>query len=122
MKRETGGWRIPLQTAAVRLCERCGSTVERGALDAAAEALARLLAVYEARNGRLLEIPAEERVLGVFEGGAARLRGASGKIYRRGLCVRPAELERALAAVNEEPSAVAPLPEEIDAVGHGPRG
>ena len=122
MKRETGGWRVPLQVAAVRLCERCGSPVEPGALDAAAEALARLLTVYEARNGGLFEIPPEERVLGVFEGGAARLRGVTGKTYRRGLCVRPAELEQALAAVSEDPSAVAPLPEEIDAGGHGARG
>jgi hypothetical protein len=101
----------------MRLCERYGSPVQGPALDAAAEALSRLLPVFEARGGRLVEIPLEERVLGHFEGGAARLRGVSGRTYRRGLSVRAGDLEAALERLGDEPAAVAPLPEEIEPGG-----
>lgn len=109
---------VPLSLASLSLCQRYGSPVHPHALDAAAEALSRLVPVFETRGGRLAEIPLEERILGHFEGGAVRLRGVNGRIYRRGLCVRSRDLEVALARLGHEPTAVAPLPEEIEPGGH----
>jgi hypothetical protein len=90
---------ISLRMAASLACRQLGGARDDDpvALDAAAEALARIVTVYQEVGGRLLELPLEDRVLGSFEGGAARFSAAGGT-YRR-LYVRRAELEEALAAL-----------------------
>jgi hypothetical protein len=103
---------ISLQMAAAMACRRlaAGRRADPVALDAAAEALARILTVYQEVGGRLLELPLEDRVLGTFEGGAARF-SVAGAVYRR-LFVRRDELDLALAALVGGSDVGPALPEE----------
>jgi hypothetical protein len=98
---------ISLRMAASLACRELASDAHPEALDAAAEALARLLTIYQEKDGRLHELPLEHRVHGRFEGGAARFV-AAGMAYRR-LYVRRNDLERALADLG---SALAAVPQE----------
>ncbi len=107
---------ISLRMAASLACRELASDAHPEALDAAAEALARLLTIYQEKDGRLLELPLEHRVHGRFEGGAARFV-AFGMAYRR-LYVRRKDLERALADLG---SAVAAVPQKERARDDGAR-
>lgn len=99
---------ISLPMASSLACRELASDAHPEARDAAAEALAQLLTIYHEKEGRLLELPLEHRVLGRFEGGAARFV-AAGIAYRR-LYVRRKDLARVLADL-----ARAPIPEKEEA-------
>lgn len=102
---------ISLRMAAALACRQLSGARHPAprALDAAAEALARIVTIYQEQGGRLSELPLEDRVLGWFEGGAARFSTGGG--YYRRLYVRRGELEEALAGLGSDAAATATVEE-----------
>jgi hypothetical protein len=100
-------WPVPLALAAEIACQQLGGCRNAEALNAAAEALSRLLPIYQEIGGRLFELPLEHRALGEFRGGASHFI-ARGALYRR-LYVRRPDLENALAVLANGGAALPPV-------------